>query len=153
MPNFMHATDQEIIDHLVDHFSEFGVGEPDAGLGDRLLRELGGSTSAIERDEHGFAIVARANRKHASAAAFIMIPPQADLLFLFVSQMARSKGTGSALLARVQSKYMEDQAMILVCAGDRRKSFFEDAGFMPNGLTHEGYHFMFCPARTFANER
>lgn len=151
MPNFVHATDREIVEHLVDHFSQFGVGEPDVGLGYRLLREVASGTSAIERDKHGFAIIGRANRKHGGAASFIKIPPEADLLFLYVAPKARSNGSGSALLARVQSKYMEDQAMILVCTGERRKSFFENAGFVSNGMTHEGHHFMVCPARTLAN--
>jgi ribosomal protein S18 acetylase RimI-like enzyme len=88
-----------------------------------MLHGVSTGTLAIERHEFGFAIIARANRKHPGAAGFIRIPPEADLMFLYISSNARGKFAGSTLLAQVQEKYMEGQAMIAVCAGDQRKRF------------------------------
>lgn len=147
MSNFAFASDEEIVAYLTAHFCELGIGEPHAGLGGRLLRGLCHGGLAIERCEEGFAVIAKANRKHTGAAAFIPIPPESDLMFLYVSPSSRSSGTGLTLLKCVQDKYMEDQTMILVCSGERRKGFFERAGFFVHRLTHQGFHFMACPAR------
>ena len=145
MPNFSRFTDQEIVAYVVNQYSELDAGEPDVRLAESLLADIGHGALAIEKNEDAFVIVAMANRKH--KVPFIQIAPEADLIFLYVAPAVRSKGSGAALLAQVQSKYMEDQAMILVCAGDRRKRFFEKAGFVSSGLTCEGLHFMVCPAK------
>lgn len=151
MPNFIHTTDREIIAYLVDHFHELEIGAPDAGLAERLIAGIENDALAIEKCEDGFAVIAKANRKHPGAASFIKIAPESDLMFLYVAPTARSQRTGSTFLTHVQSKYMEDQAMILVCASSRRRAFFERAGFVSNGVTHEGHNFMVCPARAFAD--
>lgn len=151
MTKFVDLNDHEIIAYLIAHFDELEVGPPDPDLERRLAEGVRTGSLSIERDDVGFAIVARANRRHPGLAGnFFPIQPEADLMFLYISPMHRGQRTGTALLARVQEKFMEDQAMIAVCAGDRRKRFFERAGFRHAGTTHEGLNLMVCPARAEA---
>jgi GNAT superfamily N-acetyltransferase len=145
---FLDLDDREVISYLMDHFHELEVGEAPAGQEELLLGGLSAGTLAIERHEFGFAIIARANRKHPGAISFIRIPPEADLMFLYISSNARGKLVGSAFLAQIQEKYMDGQAMIAVCVGVRRKRFFERGGFLFSCLTHEGHNYMVCPLRT-----
>jgi GNAT superfamily N-acetyltransferase len=146
MTDFTNFTDAQVLVYLVEHYADIGVGEPISGLADNILRDLKRDFVAVEKRPGAFAIVVKANRKHAGfAGSIIRIPPQADLLFLFTAPEARGSGVGSTLLRTVKEKYLEDQAMELVCAGQERKAFFERAGFIEHSLTEEGLHYMLCP--------
>ena len=98
---------------------------------------------SIEKRIDAFAVVCHANRH--SLLPFVNIPPQSDLMFLFVSSKVRGTGLGRKLLDEVKAKYMQDQGMELVCAGEKRKMFFASAGFVFEGTTEEGLNYMFCP--------
>nr|WP_315222885.1 hypothetical protein [uncultured Duganella sp.] len=76
MPNFIQTTDHEIIAYLVDHFHELEIGAPDAGLAGRLIAGIENDALAIEKSEDGFAVIAKANRKHPGPASFIPIAPE-----------------------------------------------------------------------------
>ncbi len=146
MSEFTRFNDEEIVRYLVDHFDEIGVGEPPNGLVGTLNNGIESGHLVIEKHDTAFAVVARANRKHAGHLSFIEIPPQADLMFLMVAKEVRGKGAGRNLLDKVKMKYMEDQAMELVCAGDGRRRFFEKSGFVEVGLNQYGHHVMVCLA-------
>jgi GNAT superfamily N-acetyltransferase len=150
MPDFSYWTDQQVISYLIEHYDEIEVGKPDPDLADRLLRGIGDGSLALEKGAEVFALVARANRQ--SRMFFVQIDPAADLMFLMVAAAATDRGIGSAFLEQVKHKYLEDQAMILVCNGDRRRSFFEKAGFVKHATTEEGLNFMICPPRVDANK-
>lgn len=103
---------------------------------------------ALERRNNAFAIIGRANRKGPQILGVeLEVQRESELKFLMVAPEAWSTGVGTRLLIEVMEKYMEGQAMTLLCQGDRRKSFFEKFGFMAEGRTAEGLHEMVCPVR------
>lgn len=145
MVDFTSWTDREVLSHLWENYGDLDVGSPEQDLVERLLSDVEGGHVALEKRREAFALVARANRKHTGAVAWIQIEPESDLMYLFVSKQARGTGVGPRILREVKEKYMEDRAMILVCAGEDRKRFFERAGFVVQGLTYEGLYYMECP--------
>jgi len=148
MPNFTLYTNEQILQYLVENFHEMEAGEPPANMVPSFLSGLNRGGLVIERRGHAFAIVNRANGKGVTVLGVeLPVPPESDLKILMVSREHRGNGLGPILLAEVMEKYMDDQAMTLVCAGDGRKALFEDAGFLVQGRTPEGLYEMLCPAR------
>lgn len=143
MTDFTKFSDTEVIAYLSLHFDELGVGHPPQEFPDNLIALANdGDLSIIKRD-NAFAVVCHPNRQ--SKYPFIQLEPQSDLMFLFVAPEARRIGVGRYLLDEVVEKFVNDQGMELVCAGDQRKHFFERAGFKFLGTTQQGLNYMFCP--------
>lgn len=146
MPNFTLLSDEQVLSYLHEHYAHIGAGEPPANLVADLLGAIQQDFVVIEKRDHAFAVVGRPNRKHPGiAGSLISIPPQADLIYLFVAPQARGKGNGRILLEQVKEKYMEDQSMELVCAGEKRKALFINAGFVAHSINPVGMHYMVCP--------
>jgi GNAT superfamily N-acetyltransferase len=152
MPDFTSYTNEQVLQYLVEHFHEMDAGKPKANLAASLLSGVIRGDVAVERHSNAFAVVGRANRKGAQLLGVELdVPPESDLKILMVAPEARGTGAGTALLADVMEKYMEDQAMTLICQGERRKALFGRAGFAAQGLTTGGLHDMVCPARAREN--
>ncbi len=148
MPDFGAFSDEQVVQFLLDHFDDIGVGEPASSLANTLKQGIDSGDLVVEKRSCAFAIVARANRKHPGRLAFIEIPPQADLMFVMVAEESRGQGAGKALIAELKSKYMEGQAMVLVCSGESRKRLFEELGFDEVGLNNDGHYVMICEPET-----
>jgi N-acetylglutamate synthase-like GNAT family acetyltransferase len=144
MSDFTSFSDLQVVRHLLDQFDDIGVGAPDTNLAGTLMNGIESGHLVVEKRLDAFAIVARPNRKHPGRLSFIYIPPEADLMFLMVAADARGKGVGNALLIEMKARYMEDQAMKLVCAGEKRKRMFQEAGFVEVALNEDGHHVMVC---------
>lgn len=144
MPDFRSLSDEQVVQYLLDHFADIGVGEPPGALADKLNRGIANDSLVLEKRSGAFAIVARANRKHSGRLAFVEISPQADLMFLMVAPESRGNGSGRALAQEVKARYMDGQAMELVCAGDVRRRYFESVGFRVVGLNESGHYVMAC---------
>lgn len=140
--NFSEFTDVQVLDYLCEHFHEIEAGDPPNDFPDEIKRGIKTGDLAVEKKVGAFAILARANRK--SPIKFVRIAPESDLLFLYVAPDQRGTGFGSLFLEELKSKYMEEQEMELICAGERRKAFFEKAGFVCRNMTTQGLYHMWC---------
>lgn len=148
MPDFSALSNENVVNYLLEHYDDVGVGQPLPNMASEILDGIDSGEVAIEKRDGAFAVVCKANRKYPGQAGLIIsYPPQADLMILFVASDARGRGIGRELLEQVKDKYMEDQFMELVCAGEKRKALFEQAGFTVHGITQEGLHYMVCPPR------
>lgn len=154
MPDFTLYTNKHLVDYLIEHFHEMDAGDPKTNLAGSLLGGVNRHDVALERRNNAFAIVGRANRKGPLILGLeLEVQRESELKFLMVAPEAWSTGLGARLLTEVMDKYMEDQAMTLLCQGDRRKSYFEKFGFVAEGRTAEGLHEMKCPVRVLHNSR
>lgn len=146
MPNFAKFSDEEIVNFVFENLDKFDA-QARPGQKEMLLSSLARDQIAVEKCEEAFAIVARANRRHDGVAGDIFpINPEANLMFLYVDQEHQGKGIGKILVKKVKDRFMEDQAMTLVCKGEKRKRYFEELGFVFDGLTVESMNDMSCPA-------
>ncbi len=141
-------SDREVIDYLVEHFDDIGVGAPSANLAETLIAGINSGSRALEKRDDAFAIIVKANRthegKHGGLFAAVQIPPEADLSYVMVVPEERGKGVGFKLIEEVKAKYMEGQAMTLVCAGADRRQRFEKLGFHEYARNEQGHYLMSC---------
>lgn len=143
VPNFNDINDEDVIKYLIEHFDEFGAGEPEVNLMRTLTDQIAGGTLKIEKRDYGFAII-KPEREKPSGIMAGLIPLESDLMFIYVSPEQIDKGFGKKFLAEMKLNYLKDQAMQLVCAGDKRRIFFETGGFTQIGVNPSGHYVMCC---------
>lgn len=125
------------------NYADIGTGLPPESLASNLSANIMSDSVAIERGDKIFAIVRRANQKPRSRYQQV-VSPESELLFLMCRPEIRGTGVGKVFLEHLKKKYMDGQAMTLVCAEDWRKKFFMCAGFREARKNANGHYEMSC---------
>lgn len=123
MIDFLRLDDEALVAFVDSNFAVFAADRSEEFPANVLAKIATGAFAFIRRRE-GFAIAYK-GRLYTPGPGGV----EADLMFIYVDPLYEGRGIGKQLVDQVKAAVTPDLPIVLKCAGQRRKAFFEQCGF------------------------